>query len=202
MKAYKQTSTKKELIKDLKMHHKHLVFTKKNYWLVALEVAIFEGVSRKKSKTLPFEFSEAVKSVSNLEKSLAPFMLCVMKRMLRIKEVKEDASVLQSIKDVIYLWKKYPSGPNGARSAAQSVEWSNAKYDAEFCAHNASDKAAECAARSAQWSASESTIESAAWSAQSAAESAAWSENSSRSSKSDSYEYFSDEILKILKKCE
>jgi len=81
------------------------------------------------------------------------------------------------------------SAARSVESAARSAAWS--AESAAWSARSAVESAA-WSARSAARSA-ESAVESAAWSAESAAESAAWSARSAK------YDYFSDQLIKIIK---
>ena len=214
--SLKSLDTVKKLgIKDFGNHKQYETYLGIPEWLARVEDGIFEGVSVERSKTWPVEFASAINTGADLEKAKAPFMICVLERTLNIKEVKEDLSVLNSIKDVI------AKGPSAAESSAWSEAWSEARLAARsvarlaarsvawFAARSAAESAAESAARLAAMSVAESAAYEfeARFEARSAAMSVAWSAAwfAARSSawfavRSVAYEFYADELIKILKK--
>ncbi len=181
-------------------------------WLARLEDEIFEGVSIERSKIWPVEFIEAINEGSDLEKIKKPFIALVLKSTLKNFDHKKYPEVKAAIEGSIKFWEtEYES--EAAESAAESAAEPAARSAAESAAEPAARSAAESAAWSAAWSAAESAAEPAARSAAesaawSAARSAAWSAARSAAepaaesaAESAAFEYYADELLKLIREC-
>ena len=156
-------------------------------WLARVEDSLFEGMSEAKSHTWPEKFLEAIPIGADLEPVKVQFIVMLLKYTLKSMDAaKYDENKWPQVKRAIEQSKSavkqmiaaQESGDNKTIEAAWSAAWS----------------AAESAA-SAAWSAASAA--SAAWSAASAARSAA---SAARSAASAAYDYYADELLKMLKK--
>src|ERR1700733_9142206 len=74
-------------------------------WLAKLEDALFEGVSVERSKTLPYEFLNAIKPGVDLEKVKKPFVIYILEQNLitlrGLKVDKKHKDVIDAIADSI-----------------------------------------------------------------------------------------------------
>ena len=201
-------------------HSDHLLYEKylgRPKWLARLEDRIFEGVSKERQKVWTLEISEAIEEGQDLDKIEVPFKIVVLNHSLKsLDNLKYDENKYKEAKKVVEQSRLAVRGvirclENGldssaAQSAARSAADSAARsavYSAQSAASSA-DSAAWSVAWSAAWSADSAvwSAESAARSAESAAGSAARSSASSAESsgaESASYEYFADELLKLIK---
>ena len=180
-------------------------------WLARIEDTLFEGMTEEKSRIWPEVFLKAIPIGADLRPVKAKFFVILLK------------STLKSMNEAKFDVKKFPG-------VAAAIQQSKAAVEQMIAAHEAGGdlSAAESAARSAAesaWSAARSarsaaesarSAESAAaWSARSAAESArsaesaaAWSAaESARSAwsaaaRSAAYDYYADELIKLLKGAE
>jgi len=116
-------------------------------WLARVEDAIFEGLSIKRSKVWPLEFTQAINVGLELDKIKPAFLIFVLEsnlERLQDDKLKEQRKVVE---DVIKLWKREDLCFRDWVSAAESAAWS-AAWSAASAA-----RSAEFAARSAAWSA-------------------------------------------------
>ncbi len=149
------------------------------FWLARVQDTIFEGVGAERVKTWPVEFAEALRPGRNYERTLRPFLVIVVKSTLKDFDHKKSPDVAKAVKKVIRLLK------NGG-TKKQLLE---ARQEARNAAAYAADAAAAAA-----YAADAAAAYAAAYAADAAAD-AAWS-----TAREKRYEYFADELLKLLKK--
>jgi hypothetical protein len=166
----------------------------------------------KKSKTWPEVFLKSIKVGIDLESAKVKFICVVLEHnLVSMKKTKFDKKEFSDVQKAIKGSCKAVSEMITAQKSGDSkliiAAWSAAARSAESAARSAAARSAESAAWSAEsaesaaWSAARSA-ESAARSAESAARSAARSARSARSAESAesaAYDYYADELIKILK---
>ena len=144
-------------------------------WLARVEDTLFEGMSVEKSRTWPLKFLDAIKVGADLEKIKPLFLVMVLESALETFDHEEFPDVKNAIQGSIDLWKRNDIGSqdflDAARAAARAAAWAAARA------------AVRAEAAAAAWA--------EAWSA--ARSAAAWS--------AAKYDYFADELLKMLKDC-
>ena len=186
-------------------------------WLARVEDCLFEGMSESKSHTWPEKFLSAIPVGADLGPIKSKFICILLQHSIQsMKAAKYDAEKFPYVKAAIdgsisavevMIRAQTDGGIEAARSA-----WSAAEPAAASAARSAWSAArsvarsARSAAQSAR-SAARSAAQSAAWAAWSAAQSAAWAARSaaqsaqSAAAESAAYDYYADELLKLLKKC-
>ena len=218
MQTFKQGISKKDFVKELKNHQKLDAFIKGKYdsgdgkgcavgcslmsvakinnehfakdnhslyekylgipeWLARVEDTIFEGVSLKRSKTWPVEFAQAIPIGVDLESIKSKLMIVVMKRNLKNFDHDKYPQVKSAIDNVIKLWKRKDIGSQDWQETAYAAD--AARYAAYAAAGNAADVA--------RYAAYAADVDRYAADAE--------------LSKTKTFEYFADELIKLLKKC-
>jgi hypothetical protein len=194
-------------------------------WLAQLEDALFENMALKKSKSWPVDFAEAIHTGADLEKIRVPFLVVLLRHSLvSLSKVQFDASRYPGVNQVIMgshhavqqMIEAQESGDQekilaahlAADSAACSADSAHSADSAAYAANSVARLAACSAAYSAACSAVDSAADSAAYAAAysaaySAADSAAYAAADSAHSiaRLAVYDYFADELLKLLREC-
>ncbi len=147
-------------------------------WLARVEDTLFEGMGEKKSRTWPKDFLEAIPIGVDLGRVKPKFLIMVLESVLTSFDHEKFPEVKKCVDASIALWK---------RSDIGSDEWNKAAAWAAWAAAWAAR--AEAAAEAAAWA--------AAWAARAAAEAAAWAARAEAAK----YDYFADELLKMLRDC-
>ncbi len=148
-------------------------------WLARLEDCIFEGLSKKRSKKWPLEFSDAINIGADLNKIKIPFIVFILEQNILCQEIQLhnlnlSKNIKKIIKDVIKVNKKM------------------------ITAQISKNKELILQAKAAAWSAARSAAAWSEWSAESAARSAARSA-AAWSAESTTYKLYADKILKLIK---
>jgi len=156
-------------------------------WLARVEDTLFEGMSVEKSKTWPEVFLSSIKIGDDLERVKAPFIIMVLESTLSTFDNNKFPQVASVVQQSIELWK---------REDIRSVDWKTAVEAARAAlAALPVARSARAAARAA-WVA-KVTAKAAAGSALAAAW-AAWVAEAAAEAAADQYDYFADELIKLL----
>jgi hypothetical protein len=142
-------------------------------WLARLEDQIFEGMSEEKSRTWPRDFLSAIPIGASLEKIKGPFLVIVLQSTLETFDHEKFPAVKAAIDGSIALWQRNDIGSDSwaaARDSAWAAAWA-ATGDAGDAAGAAGDAAG-------------------------AAGAAAWAAGDAGAAK---FDYFADELLKLLR---
>ena len=158
-------------------------------WLARVEDRLFEGMSNEKAKEWPARFLKAIKPGVDLEQAKAPFLICVLESALTSFDHNKNPKVAESIQAIIALWKRKDIGTKEWRAAAAAAD-AAAAYAAYAAAAADADAAADAAAAAAYAAADADAAAAAAYAAYAAAD--------ARTAK---FDYFAEELLKILRKC-
>jgi len=150
-------------------------------WLARVEDALFEGMNLEKSKTFPKEFLESINPGSDLDKIKAPFLIMVLRRSLEHFDHEKYPDIYQAVQSVIDLYEIGEAPPNQFQAAEAAAE---AAWAAE---------AAEAARAESVWAAGAAAEAAAGAAARAAAEAAAGA-----AARAAEYDYFADELLKLL----
>jgi hypothetical protein len=197
---------------DHKAYEEHLGIPE---WLARVEDRIFEGVSNERAKTWPVEFASAIPIGADLEKVKGPFLCMIMRRSLTRFDHTKFTKVKAAIEETIACWENPLSTPEDFQKARDNafaakrgaVAAAAAAWAAEAEAAEAAEAAVAAEAEAeaeAAWAEAEAAAAAAAAAAWAAAE-AAWAEAAAEAAwaaKTTEYEYFADELIKILKACE
>ena len=184
-------------------------------WLARVEDVLFEGLPKERSKRWPLEFSEAIRTGTDLNKIKNKFVVFILEENVKVQEnqlrnnmessldiiIKETIKVNKNIIDMYLLDEKVESAAAVARSAAaaaaaRSAAAAAAAWSAESAAAAAVWSAAGAATATAAAAARSAAAAAAAWSAESAAAAAAWSAESA------AYERYADKLLELIKNAE
>jgi hypothetical protein len=191
-------------------------------WLAHLEDSLFEKMPLERSKSWPVEFAEAIHTGADLEKIRVPFIVMLLRHSLvSLSKVQFDASRYPGVNQVIMgshhavqqMIEAQESGDQekilaahlAADSAACSADSAHSADSAAYAANSVARLAACSAAYSAACSAH--SADSAAYAANSAVDSAADSAAYAAADSAHSiarlavYDYFADELLKLLREC-
>ncbi len=172
-------------------------------WLARLNDKLFEGMSLENSKSWPVDFSDAIQDGANLESVKHKFMAVVLRH------------AVLSMDSVVFEKENWPDVVKALALSKDAVNSMIALHDAEskdeaaWAAARAAAGAAWAAARAAALGA-EAAAGAAAWAAARAAalgaEAAAalgaalGAEAAAGAAKKNAYDFYADELLKILKK--
>jgi hypothetical protein len=179
-------------------------------WLARVEDTLFEGMSLEKSRNWPKDFLEAIPLGVDLEQVKPKFLIMVLESTLPTFDHEKYPNVKKCLDRSIALWKRDDIGSEAfnkeaadaaeaARAAAAVRAADAAAWAAEAAvrAADAADAAAWAAVRAAEAAAAvraADAADAAAW----AADAAAWAAEAARAAK---YDYFADELLKMLREC-
>ena len=150
-------------------------------WLGKVQDTIHEGLTVYLSKKWPLNFLESIPVGVDLEQVKNPFLIMVLESTLKNFDNELFHDVLESINNVIELFKNNIS--------SDSEEWNFAAAASAASEAKAGAWAAEAAAAGA-WAAAAA----AAW----AAAAGAWAAEESVNNK---YRYFSEKLIELLKEC-
>ena len=167
---------------DHKSYETHLGIPE---WLARVEDRLFEGMGAECAETWPVDFAKAIPEGANLETVKGPFLVIILRRVLTKFNHDKFPDVKAAVERSIACWEN----PN---TTEEEFRQARAEAEAE----------AEAAARAAEAAAWGRAAEAAAWAAW-AAWAAAWAEAAwaaARAAEAE-YEYFADELLKLLRKC-
>lgn len=171
-------------------------------WLAKIEDRLFEGMSDKDSKIWPENFLAAIHPGADLEKAKAPFMIYLMKHVLKNFDNVKYPKVVSSINEVIRLYetngtiedfrKTYSAAADAAATADAAYAYAYAYADA---ATTATAAHAAAAAAAAAYAAADDAA-AAAYAA--AAAVGAYAGAAYAYAGADAYLEIGDELLKIL----
>ncbi len=188
-------------------------------WLARVEDVIFQGVSLKRSKKWPVEFSQAIISGVDLNQIKIPFITMILNSNIEVQECLlkgiNDKNIREIIINSIKVNKQMviaqESGDRKLINLAQSAVWS-AVWSASESAAQSAVQSSESALWSASWSATESSgsaaesarsaAKSVLWSAEEASEVSIWAaESIAWSAEAAAYEKYADKLLELLRGC-
>jgi hypothetical protein len=165
-------------------------------WLARLEDRLFENMSKKKSKTFPLLFLEAIKPGVDLEKIKAPFLIFILQSVLTKFDHEKFPAITSSIDDVIALYESGETDVEKFRAARRSAAAADAAAYAYAVAYAAvADAAAAYAAAAA--GAAYAAAAAAAY-ADAAADAAAYA----AAARTNEYDKFADKLLELLSAAE
>jgi len=170
-------------------------------WLARVEDRLFEGMSSGKAKEWPAQFLKAIKPGADLEQAKAPFLICVLESALKSFAHNKNPKVVESIQSVIALWKRKDVGTKEWRAAADAAAYAaaDAAYAADAAAYAAAAAADAAYAADAAADAAVYAAYAAADAAYAAADAAAYAAYAA--ARTARFDYFAEELLKILRKC-
>jgi hypothetical protein len=155
-------------------------------WLAQVEDRLFEGMSEEKSRTWPEEFLRACPVGSDLEKIKPEFLIMILESTLTTFNHVAYPELKKVVDGSIALWN---------RDDISSPAWIEAVWVARAAAEAAWAAAGAAAAEVAR----------AAWVARAAAGAAAWvaaaAARAAAGAREERYDYFAEELLKMLKGC-
>jgi hypothetical protein len=162
-------------------------------WLAYVEDTLFEGMNKKKSETWPEEFLKAITVGAKLDKIKGPFMIVVLERALTKFDHDKFPDVKAAINQTIACWKNERSTPEdfgaalAVAGAAADAAWATGFTLGGWAAARAADAARARPILVAAADAALALAEAAAAGAKTGAAKAA------------EYDYFADELLRLLK---
>jgi hypothetical protein len=183
-------------------------------WLAEVEDRLFEGMTETKAHTWPRDFLDAITPGADLEKIKGPFLIIVLESALTTFDHEKYPDVKAAIDGSIALWRREDIGSDEWRAAARAAAAAAAAeaaaaWAAWAWAARAAWAAARAAAAAAEARAAEAAAAWAARAAEAAAEAAearaaeaaaAWAARAAEAERK--YDYFADELLKLLKSAE
>jgi hypothetical protein len=179
-------------------------------WLAEVEDRLFEGMTETKAHTWPRDFLDAITPGADLEKIKGPFLIIVLESALTTFDHEKYPDVKAAIDGSIALWRREDIGSD--EWSAAEAEAARGAWAAELAAWAAArgawaaELAAWAAARAACAAAAARGARAAARAAEAAAEAAAAEAEAARGARAAEaerkYDYFADELLKLLKSAE
>lgn len=100
-------------------------------WLAKVEDDIFEGLPDERSMVWPSEFLNVIHVGADLDKALAPFMIFALESTLDKFDHKKNPHVLESVMEVIRLYKENGSAEDFKNAAANAFSAATA-YTATY----------------------------------------------------------------------
>jgi hypothetical protein len=92
-------------------------------WLAKLEDTLFENMNLEKSKTFPLLFLESINIGANLDNIKTPFLIYILESILNKLDHNRFSNVLQSINNVINLYKSNEKDLNKFAYAAANAAY-------------------------------------------------------------------------------